>query len=135
MNISNYQKFVKDQTSSYMTKEYLVIALNEEAGEIGGWFKKYVLKGNVGKQYSKEDGLEEMGDVLFYLTALAKKFGWTLEDIMNYNLEKHEKEAEAEQAAKELTTRCKKHKGYKAVKMPKVSCDACWQMFKEAHGV
>jgi len=30
--------------------------------------------------------------------------------------------------------KCRKHPNYKAVKVPRVDCDACWKLFQDKHG-
>jgi NTP pyrophosphatase (non-canonical NTP hydrolase) len=71
-----------------MDDSYCVIALNEEAGEIAGWYKKYKLRGNPGNRFTKEDLLSELGDVLYYVTRLADNYGWDINDIMEFNVRK-----------------------------------------------
>lgn len=103
MNSINYQKFVNTSCKSYVNKNYLVVAINEEAGEIAGWHKKMVLKKgkNLKKgKLTKQDLKEEVGDVLFYLTRLAKLYGWSLEDVMQANVEKLVAEEEEKKNAK-----------------------------------
>ena len=97
MNSANYQKFVNSHCKSYMDKNYLSVGLGEEAGECLGFHKKYVLKKNKNLKkgpLKKKDLAEELGDVLFYLVRLSKLYGWSLEDIMDYNVEKLEREEE-----------------------------------------
>ena len=88
MNIKDYEAYVESRCQSYVDLPYLVVALNEEAGEVAGWFKKFVLRANPTGLLSQLDLKSELGDVLFYLTRLANHFGWSLEDIMDYNKEK-----------------------------------------------
>ena len=96
MNLTNWEKFVQKNSKPYMNKEYCVVGVNEEAGEIAGFYKKYNLKKNKNLKkgpLKKRDMAEEMGDTLFYLTRLAKLYGWGLSDIMNTCLMKLEREA------------------------------------------
>lgn len=86
MTGNEYEKYVKERCLEYVTPEYCVIAINEEAGEIAGWWKKAILRGN--PKYTQDDLIGEMGDVLFYLVAFAAHYGWSLEDIMKFNKEK-----------------------------------------------
>lgn len=88
MDTKRYEDYVESRCKSYVDEPYLIIAINEEAGEIAGWYKKYVLRENVAGKHSREDLLGELGDVLFYLTRLASLYGWSLEDVMNYNMAK-----------------------------------------------
>lgn len=88
MKRSEYEAYVHGQCEEYVTEPYLVIAINEEAGEIAGWYKKAVLRGNITGKYTPEDLKGEIGDCLFYLTRLAQMYNWTLEDIMETNVAK-----------------------------------------------
>jgi len=85
MTTSEYEAYVKMRCQPYTDPNYCVVALNEEAGEIAGWWKKYQLRGNLKGLLSTKDLMSELGDVLFYLTRLASHYGWTLEDIMLFN--------------------------------------------------
>ena len=103
-NLVNYEKFVQQHSNKLMTKEYCVIGVNEEAGEIAGFYKKYHLKKNKNLKkdpLKKKDMAEEIGDVLFYLTRLAKLYGWSLSDIMDMNIEKLEREEQEKMEKKE----------------------------------
>jgi NTP pyrophosphatase (non-canonical NTP hydrolase) len=88
MKRSDYEEMVKQRCQSYVDVPYCVIALNGEAGEVAEWYKKFVLRGNVTGKYTVEDLKIELGDVLFYLTALASRYGWSLDEIMEANFEK-----------------------------------------------
>lgn len=85
MRSEEFEVYVEQQCKDYVTPIYCAIALAEEAGEVCGWYKKYVLRGNPNDKLSKKDLLEELGDVLFYLTRMANLYGWTLEEIMAGN--------------------------------------------------
>ena len=88
MNKADYEWYVISRCKPYVDKPYCAIAINEEAGEIAGWYKKYVLRGNPNGALTENDLLSELGDVLFYLTVMARLYGWSLEDVMQYNIEK-----------------------------------------------
>lgn len=88
MKRSEYEAIVDKRCGAYVDMPYSVIALNEEAGEVAGWYKKYVLRGNVTGKLSKDDLKGELGDVIFYLTRIARLNGWTLDDIMETNNDK-----------------------------------------------
>jgi NTP pyrophosphatase (non-canonical NTP hydrolase) len=88
MKRSEYEEYVDGRCKDYVTESYCVIALNEEAGEVAGWYKKYVLRGNPTGKLSKADLKGELGDTLFYLTRLARLNGWTLNDLMEANVAK-----------------------------------------------
>tara|TARA_R110000824_G_scaffold80564_5_gene202663 strand:- start:3334 stop:3663 length:330 start_codon:yes stop_codon:yes gene_type:complete len=65
-------------------KEYLMIGLMNEAGEVGGAFKKEI-RDHVD---NKELIIDEMGDVLWYLTRLCDVYGIKISDLMINNIDK-----------------------------------------------
>lgn len=68
-----------------------IMGLTEEAGEVAGLEKRKIR--NFSKDKSRctpEKYLEELGDVLWYLTACCISNGFTLEDIWKHNVEKLE---------------------------------------------
>lgn len=68
-----------------------VAGLAEEAGEVAGLHKR-VLRDHVDKndreRSRREAWIDELGDVLWYLTALAIVKGITLEEIWSHNIAK-----------------------------------------------
>lgn len=68
-------------------QSFAVMGLNEEAGEVAGLACRECYK-HIGMPRDK--WLEELGDVLWYLTAVVISKGMTLEEIFNYNLTKLE---------------------------------------------
>lgn len=68
-------------------QSFAVMGLNEEAGEVAGLACRECYK-EIGMP--KYKWLEEMGDVLWYLTAAVLAKGLTLEDLWQYNVEKLE---------------------------------------------
>ena len=61
------------------------LGLTGESGEVADLIKKSLYHGHV----LKSDKLaNELGDVLWYLTMMAKTFGYSLEDIASANIEK-----------------------------------------------
>ena len=85
MKTKDYEAYVLERCQPYTDPSYCVIALNEEAGEIAGWWKKFKLRGNPTGKLTHDDLKGELGDVLFYLTRLAYHYNWTLSDIMDFN--------------------------------------------------
>lgn len=61
------------------------LGLVGEAGEVAEKVKKMVRDKS---RYSNEELLNELGDVLFYTTALANLYGGTLKSIIELNMEK-----------------------------------------------
>jgi NTP pyrophosphatase (non-canonical NTP hydrolase) len=84
---NQYQEFVKGM-KVYPEQHkiiYPTLGLTGEAGEIAEKVKKY-LRGD--KELDREGLLKEMGDPLWYLTSLADDLGFTLQDVVDANVEK-----------------------------------------------
>jgi len=60
------------------------LGLCGEAGEVAEKIKKFFRD----EDFSKEEIVKELGDVLFYITALANHIGSDLQIVMNKNIEK-----------------------------------------------
>jgi len=72
-------------------KEYTILGLVGEAGEVANRYKKLVRKwpeDNAVLFDAYHDLADELGDVLWYLAAVAHELGYTLEDIASMNLSK-----------------------------------------------
>lgn len=74
------------------------LGLTGEAGEVADLIKKAEYHGrgwrNCGggeRSISEENVKDELSDVLFYVSAMAQEFGFTLEDVAKHNREKLEK--------------------------------------------
>ena len=83
---TTYMDFTR-KTAKYpkrKEKEYLVIGLMNEAGEVGGAFKKEI-RDNVN---NKELIIDEMGDVLWYLTRLCDVYDIKISELMINNISK-----------------------------------------------
>ena len=83
---TTYMDFTK-KTAKYpkrREKEYLMIGLMNEAGEVGGAFKKEI------RDHVDNTDLiiDEMGDVLWYLTRLCDVYGLKISDLMVNNIDK-----------------------------------------------
>lgn len=89
---NEYQEFVNGM--KVYPKEYSVIyptlGLTGEAGEIAEKVKKWVRDGggNVMTEDRREAILKELGDPLWYITALATDLGYTLQDVVDANIAK-----------------------------------------------
>ena len=67
---------------------YPVHALAEEAGEVNGKIAKFIRKGGTDREELAAVVLPELGDVLFQVSESARMFGFTLQDVVNANVEK-----------------------------------------------
>lgn len=91
MKLNKYQEeAVKNKIYGYGSAIiYPALGLGNEAGEVQGKIKK-VLRDNGGifDEISKLAIADEMGDVLWYLAALADDLGYTLNQIAEMNINK-----------------------------------------------
>lgn len=86
MNFNEYQKLTYELAlPQCKTKEYMVLGLANEAGEVAGVMKK-LLRDNTPevKQIMKK----ELGDVFWYLAGTASEFGLSLEEVAEENIRK-----------------------------------------------
>jgi NTP pyrophosphatase (non-canonical NTP hydrolase) len=76
-------------TGSTTALSYCAMGLNEEAGEAAGKVKKSLRDdGGILTPERKEALKKELGDVLWYVTALAREAGFSLREIAEGNIEK-----------------------------------------------
>ena len=93
LTINDYQKEAH-KTACYMGLEegdfrYPVMGLAEEAGEVSGKFAKAVRDENgVISAERKEAIKKELGDVCWFIAEISTLLGFTLEDVMQGNLDK-----------------------------------------------
>ena len=90
MTLNKYQiEALKTSIPTCESYSYLALAICGEAGEVAEKIKK-VIRDKNGQFFSPDlTGIAlELGDVLWYLSVMAKKLGFTLEEIANLNLEK-----------------------------------------------
>jgi NTP pyrophosphatase (non-canonical NTP hydrolase) len=64
------------------------VALGEEAGESAGVLKKVVFHQHPFTEDKENKLVEELGDTLWHIAALASEYGITLERIATYNISK-----------------------------------------------
>lgn len=93
MNIQEYNEYVTGQWNrsgkgkERSDMEHLAImslGLPGEAGEVTEHVKKFIRDGRpVGDDFALE-----CGDTLYYLVRLANRFGYTLQDIIDMNVQK-----------------------------------------------
>lgn len=87
-SLDNYQMFVRS-TKVYSKEYHLVypiLGLVNEAGEVAGKVKK-LMRDDAGQltQERFEDIVSELGDVLWYVTAVADDLGIALTDVFLQN--------------------------------------------------
>lgn len=85
-----YQEIVK-KTKVYPDNAkftYAALGLTSEAGEVAGKIKKYVRGDYKTLEPIREKIIDELGDVLWYVTALAIELETTLDEIQVRNASK-----------------------------------------------
>ena len=95
MTPSEYQEKSRQTASHPYTSGDLFKQLNQacleiadEAGEVAGVWKKLLRSDDETLHIPRERLIEESGDVLWGIARLADALGVTMEDIMQYNLDK-----------------------------------------------
>ena len=91
MNFNEYQKLARS-TAVYPEEHkvvYPALGLCGEAGEVADKIKK-TIRGDSSLVEVTGNIADELGDVLWYLTAIASDIGYELEEIAELNLEKLE---------------------------------------------
>ena len=86
-----YGKFVESMKVYPYTSQiiYPALGLCGEAGEVAEKIKKIIRdKNSVYKQSDKDEILKELGDVLFYVTALSQDLGFSLAEVAEKNIQK-----------------------------------------------
>ena len=86
MNIKDYSEEVEKLIITVADTRLVenTLGLVGEAGEVAEKIKKFIRD----EDFSKEEIVKELGDVLFYTTALANHIGSDLQTVMNKNIEK-----------------------------------------------
>jgi len=77
------------------------LGINGEAGEVSEPIKKFLRDG---KPVNSQELLLELGDVLYYTCWLAEYYGYSLQDIMDANVEKLTERDAKRSAARPLRT-------------------------------
>lgn len=91
MNIKEYQEIIK-QTAIYprnMGLTYCTMGICGEAGEVAEKMKKLFRdKNGIVTEEFKQDIKKELGDVIWYITALSNELNLTLEEVLEANYQK-----------------------------------------------
>ena len=83
---TTYKDFTR-RTAKYpkrREKEYLMLGLMNEAGEVGGAYKKEIRD----RVDNTDLIIDELGDVLWYLTRLCDVYGIEISELMVNNMDK-----------------------------------------------
>ena len=91
MNFNTYdvESSKTKHTDFDISLSYLVLGLNEEAGEVAGALKK-CLRDHNGQfdEARRNNMLKELGDTLWYLNQICSKLGSTLQEVAKTNIKK-----------------------------------------------
>ncbi|HSH24010.1 MAG TPA: nucleoside triphosphate pyrophosphohydrolase family protein [Massilibacterium sp.] len=89
MKLNEYQELAT-RTADEHENEILnyALGLNGEAGEVADIIKKVEFHRHI---YTKDDIKKELGDVLWYVSQIARLSGITLEDVAKGNIDKLKK--------------------------------------------
>ena len=83
MTLNEYQEEAKQTRGAQCDRLYLGVKLLEEASEAS----QPVIKEHYhGKAIDVGHLMDELGDVLWYIATLADEFGWSLQDVAEYNI-------------------------------------------------
>lgn len=88
MELADYERSVLE--TDVLDPDDLVLPMLGLAGEIGSLVAQYkkIQRDHVGYRAFPEEVREELGDVFWYATALARRCGLSLEEILNENVHK-----------------------------------------------
>lgn len=85
MDNNAYQKFCATNVKEGYTKEVFALGLGGESGEVLDIIKKAARdKKPVDLQHLKE----ELGDVCWYIANLCTSYGFTIDEVLDYNVQK-----------------------------------------------
>ena len=91
MKLNDYQQAAMATAvyPDYVGLAYTSLGLAGEAGELANKVKK-VYRDNDGEltRHMQADIMDELGDTLWYVAALATEIGYDLDDVAAHNLEK-----------------------------------------------
>ena len=90
MNFNEYQQASRKYEKSVGTDWYYTLGLTGEAGEVAEIVKKAYRVQPFNRPVDPTALALELGDVLWYLAALAEEYGFRLEDIAIMNIAKLE---------------------------------------------
>lgn len=85
--LTEYQDFVNSMKvyPKHHAIVYPTLGMGGEAGEVTEKVKKW-LRGD--RELDKQELIKELGDVLWYITALADDLGYSIEDVFMTNVRK-----------------------------------------------
>jgi NTP pyrophosphatase (non-canonical NTP hydrolase) len=95
MNFDDYQKTIKDfavypRENELTAISYLALGLNGEAGEVAEQVKKAIRNDGRITEERRAKILDEIGDVLWYISRIAIEFDVSLAEVAAHNVAKLE---------------------------------------------
>ena len=89
MDLKEYQEFTKTTVvySEEVALPYLFSGLTSETGEVTGLYKKH-LRGDCTYDELRFKLKFELGDVFWYLARICDEFGFSVEEILDINVDK-----------------------------------------------
>lgn len=94
MTIQEYETYVQNSMSPKYDDKLAMLGLLGEVGEVADVLKKNIIYADMSKfeaKYGmsvKDKVKDEMGDILYQYCVLAAQFQLTIDDIIEYNVEK-----------------------------------------------
>lgn len=93
MKFEEYQKIIEDfavypRETELTAISYLALGLNGEAGEVADQVKKAIRNDGIINAERREKIIDELGDVLWYVTRIAIEFDVAMAHIAEHNIEK-----------------------------------------------
>ena len=89
MEINEYQKLAMTTLNKAIPQEELIVnaalGLSGEVGEVNDLLKKHMFQGH---ELNKDDLINELGDIAWYLAEAATALGIPLETILERNINK-----------------------------------------------
>lgn len=88
MDVKEYQKMVTNIPVSDKGPLVCGLKLSEEVGEVNQLVAKHEFKNRPFDEEFRNHFIEEMGDVLYFLTNMGNQYGITLEEVIEYSKKK-----------------------------------------------
>jgi len=88
MEINQYQELALRTANGEDSRDLIlngILGLCGETGEVADHIKKYLFQGH---KFNREEVINELGDVCWYVAILAKGLNIDLETVMKLNIEK-----------------------------------------------
>ena len=91
MKLNEYQDNAMTTRLPSAGLEYALFGLGGEVGEVYSLLAKLYRDGTTDEAAVLENIKKELGDILWFIAAIAKDYGFTLEDVAEVNLAKLQK--------------------------------------------